>query len=128
MVRLPKILSLLDLSLFNNGLVGTIPALGGLTALRQLYLFTNGLTGTIPRLSGLTALQRLDLSSNGLTGTIPALGGLTAPDRTIAHPGVGGLILRVPPGAAPLSRAPLVSDMVEGNSSSRALRPLAPML
>ena len=68
------------LSLFGNGLSGTLPpALGQLAQLQGLHLQINELRGGIPaELAGLTNLLELDLGVNRLSGEIPVeLGGLT---------------------------------------------------
>ena len=67
-----------EIDLYNNHLVGTLPSLSGLTALRAFSVDHNQLTGSIPSLSGLTALQCFDVANNQLTGPIPSLSGLTA--------------------------------------------------
>ena len=63
-----------SLSLFGNGLTGTIGAeLGVLTRLTELELGGNQLTGTLPsQLGNLANLQALELGGNQLTGTIPS--------------------------------------------------------
>ena len=69
-----------ELSLYDNGLNGKIPAeLGSLSNLERLSLFDNGLSGEIPpELGSLSNLKRLDLYNNGLSGEIPAeLGSLS---------------------------------------------------
>ena len=95
--------SVVGLSLFRNGLSGTLPAaLGDLTSLETLTLSRNSFSGGIPpelgslanlellqisrgglsggippELGNLASLTNLSLSSNGLSGSIPAaLGGL----------------------------------------------------
>ena len=64
----------IDLSLPDNGLKGTLPAqLAQLTGLTALTLQDNQLTGEIPAELGLlSGLNRLDLGNNNLTGGIPA--------------------------------------------------------
>ena len=57
------------LDLYNNGLIGTIPALDELSVLQRLTLYSNELTATIPALDRLTALQQLYLYNNSLTAT-----------------------------------------------------------
>lgn len=61
------------IDLYNNNLVGTIPAaLGNLAALESLVLSYNQLTGGIPAsLGNLTGLVGLDLMVNQLTGGVP---------------------------------------------------------
>ena len=63
----------IELNLWNNNLVGRIPAeLGDLTRLERLNLWGNGLVGQIPpELGNLTRLERLYLSDNELTDCIP---------------------------------------------------------
>ena len=65
--------NVLDLSLPNNNLVGSIPTeLGDLSALEQLNLSGNVLSGSLPiELTGITTLWELQLSANQLDGTIP---------------------------------------------------------
>ncbi len=72
-----------SLDLFNNNLIGTMPAsLGNLTSLTRLSLHTNGLTEQIPDLSNLGRLRQLYLRDNQLSGTIPAsLGNLASLSR-----------------------------------------------
>ena len=68
------------LSLFYNGLIGTLPpALGRLSRLKYLELFGNQLTGAIPsELGNLSNLDHLTLTHNQLTGAIPSeLGNLS---------------------------------------------------
>ncbi|MDE2794551.1 MAG: Ig-like domain-containing protein [Gemmatimonadota bacterium] len=70
-----------DLSLFGNGLWGTLPPeIGGLSRLASLDLRANSLTGPIPtELGNLAELEYLLLGANALTGTIPSeLGDLSA--------------------------------------------------
>eukprot|EP01059_Diplonema_ambulator_P008688 TRINITY_DN18360_c0_g1_i1.p1 TRINITY_DN18360_c0_g1~~TRINITY_DN18360_c0_g1_i1.p1 ORF type:complete len:904 (+),score=155.60 TRINITY_DN18360_c0_g1_i1:184-2712(+) len=64
---------IVELTLDNNNLVGTLPdALGGLTMLQKLSLKQNSISGTLPAaLSGLGSLQSLQLSNNKLDGPIP---------------------------------------------------------
>jgi len=64
---------LVQLSLFNNNLSGSIPPeLGNLTKLTHLSLSINNLTGPIPStLGNLLNLTTLNLSNNELTGSIP---------------------------------------------------------
>jgi hypothetical protein len=66
--------SVSNLSLWKNGLNGTIPSeLGNLSNLTYLHLGSNSLTGTIPsELGNLTKLTAIYLYSNALTGTIPS--------------------------------------------------------
>ena len=63
----------IDLRLYGNNLVGSIPAvLGNLSNLRSLYLNDNQLTGDIPaELGNLSQLEDLNLQINQLTGSIP---------------------------------------------------------
>ena len=65
----------IDLRLYGNNLVGSIPAvLGNLSNLRSLYLSDNQLTGDIPaELGNLSQLEDLNLQINQLTGSIPAV-------------------------------------------------------
>ena len=63
----------------SNRLAGTLPSLGGLTALQGFSVTSNrDLTGPIPSLAGLAALQYFIVSNNQLTGPIPAFSGLPA--------------------------------------------------
>ena len=92
------------LSLFGNGLSGTLPpALGQLTDLRRLHLQFNGLSGEIPpELAGLASLQELKLAHNHLTGEIPVeLGGLSQLQRLDL--GLNQLTGRIPPELAGLT-------------------------
>ena len=63
----------IDLRLYGNNLVGSIPAvLGNLSNLENLYLMDNRLTGDIPaELGNLSQLEDLNLQINQLTGSIP---------------------------------------------------------
>lgn len=65
------------ISLQNNGLVGSLPAIGGLTQLQIFAMDLNQLSGSLPELSGLTQLQRFLAYNNQFTGAIPSLSGLT---------------------------------------------------
>ncbi|KAA3617349.1 MAG: T9SS C-terminal target domain-containing protein [Calditrichaeota bacterium] len=58
----------------NAGITGTIPdTIGSMTNLEYLYLYNTGLSGTIPKeIGNLSALRYLYLYSNSLTGAIPA--------------------------------------------------------
>ena len=72
--------AVVDIALWSNGLVGTIPSsIGDFSALRGLALAANDLTGPIPSSIGnLGSLVSLNLQENRLTGEIPsALGSLT---------------------------------------------------
>ena len=92
------------LSLFGNGLSGTLPpALGQLTHLQTLHLQINGLGGEIPpELTGLASLQELNLAHNGLSGEIPVeLGGLSQLQRLDL--GLNQLTGRIPPELAGLT-------------------------
>jgi hypothetical protein len=60
----------------NNGLAGTLPALGALPNLNLFKVNGNSLTGAIPNLSGLP-LNVFEASDNGLTGSLPSLAGLS---------------------------------------------------
>ena len=66
--------NLRDLSLWDLGLTGPVPAwLGNLTNLEVLNLTRNALTGPVPAwLGNLTNLEVLSLSRNALTGPVPA--------------------------------------------------------
>lgn len=66
------------IELSENNLVGALPSLSGLTALKRLAVSKNRLSGNMPALTGMKALEKLDISQNQLTGGIPALDGLTA--------------------------------------------------
>ncbi|MDE0073694.1 MAG: Ig-like domain-containing protein [Gammaproteobacteria bacterium] len=73
--------SVIELRLWDNGLVGRLPPeLGALVHLEYLRLSDNGLTGAIPpELGGLSGLTHLVLDGNALSGPIPPeLGGLPA--------------------------------------------------
>lgn len=57
-----------EISLYNNNLVGEIPAaIGDITTLRRLYLGRNQITSVSAELSKLKSLEYLDLSENQLT-------------------------------------------------------------
>jgi len=72
--------TVVQLKLYNNNLVGTIPAsTGDLTGLNVLNLGWNALSGSIPgEIGNLVNLTDLNLSANQLTGAIPALTDLSA--------------------------------------------------
>ena len=70
--------NVVSIQLRSNNLVGTLPALSGLSALQTFDVFGNFLTGPIPSLTGLTALQFFLVQHNQLTGAMPSLTGLTA--------------------------------------------------
>ena len=92
------------LSLFSNGLSGTLPpALGQLTYLQRLHLQINRLSGEIPlELAGLASLQELNLAHNVLSGEIPVeLGGLSQLQRLGL--GLNQLSGRIPPELAGLT-------------------------
>ena len=92
------------LSLFSNGLSGTLPpALGQLTYLQRLHLQINRLSGVIPpELAGLASLQELNLAHNVLNGEIPVeLGGLSQLQRLGL--GLNQLSGRIPPELAGLT-------------------------
>lgn len=63
--------------LSGNNLVGTLPAITDLTALRNFYVGNNHLSGSLPTLTGLTDLVGFNAFSNQFTGPIPSLAGLT---------------------------------------------------
>jgi hypothetical protein len=78
---LPALAGLTRLQYFEasiNQLTGAIPALNTLSELRAFDAFANLLDGNIPELGGLTNLLDLDVSINQLQGQIPALTGLDA--------------------------------------------------
>jgi|GEM_PF-4321757 len=62
---------LVQLYLQNNQFTGTIPYLGGLTALQDFQFYNNQLTGNFPGLQLCTSLQTIIGSNNNLSGTIP---------------------------------------------------------
>jgi Leucine-rich repeat (LRR) protein len=69
--------NVLGVNLYQNGLSGTIPDIGGLTELTTLNLGYNQLTGNIPAsLNNLTQLTVLNLKINQLDGAIPGLSNL----------------------------------------------------
>jgi Leucine-rich repeat (LRR) protein len=70
--------ALRNFDLADNKLTGVIPPIADLTALQVFWVFKNQLTGSIPPLTGLAALQTFDVGDNKLTGGIPALTSLTA--------------------------------------------------
>lgn len=70
---------IIRVELNNNHLVGTLPSLSGLTALRGFSVTSNHeLTGSVPSLAGLTDLQYFIVSNNQLSGPIPSFSGLPA--------------------------------------------------
>jgi len=66
----------IGITLSNNNLTGTIPALSGLANLALFDAQFNHLGGTIPVLTGLSNLNYFDVRYNKLTGSIPSLSGL----------------------------------------------------
>lgn len=64
----------IDVSMQNFNLVGTLPALTGLTNLQQIDVGANRLTGAIPELAELPALVRAYFGANGFT-SLPQLTG-----------------------------------------------------
>ena len=79
-VRTDRSGRVIQLSLYSNGLTGSIPAeLATLSKLEQLYLSGNSLTGPIPtELGQLSNLRMLRLNGNKLTSGVPAeLGNLS---------------------------------------------------
>jgi Leucine-rich repeat (LRR) protein len=70
--------SLRDFEANANQFTGSLPSLAGLIALRRVWINTNQLDGTLSPLAGLSALESFDAQDNQLTGTIPSLDGLTA--------------------------------------------------
>lgn len=67
-----------EVHMYLNNLVGTLPSLSGLTLLQSFDAVDNHLTGSIPSLSDLTSLQSFDVRRNQMTGPIPSLSGLTS--------------------------------------------------
>jgi len=77
-----------DISLWNDGLFGTIPGeIALLNSLTRLVLFQNNLEGTIPTEIGLlSSLTVLSLDSNRLDGSIPTeIGPLTSLTSLALH-------------------------------------------
>jgi hypothetical protein len=78
--------SVAALLLEGNGLAGTLPQLGALTALTALHLARNALVGSVPAswAASLRALRTVTLASNALSGPLPpplaALPALTRAD------------------------------------------------
>ncbi|KAL7549090.1 hypothetical protein ACHAWF_012362, partial [Thalassiosira exigua] len=73
---MPKEVGMLEflhvLDLGNNNLEGTVgPEIGHLQHLRKLYLGNNMLSGGIEAIQWLSSLKRVNLDNNQLTGTIP---------------------------------------------------------
>ena len=66
--------NLVELSLWNNSLSGTIPDLSSLDNLEILHLDGNNLNGEIPDLSQLDRLWDINLSDNSLGGTVNSIG------------------------------------------------------
>lgn len=75
---LTALTDLIYVNVAKNQLVGSIPSLSGMAALREFYAHQNQLTGSIPSLSGLPKLSVFVVSENQLTGSIPSLSGLPA--------------------------------------------------
>ena len=67
-----------SIDLNSNNLIGSLPAISGLTALIKFRLYQNKLTGNVPSLTGLSALQQFLVGANKLTGSLPSLTGLSA--------------------------------------------------
>ena len=67
--------SLLDLRIYRNQIIGTIPPeLGNLKSLVYVRLLGNQISGTLPQsITALPALQELDVSANRISGTIPKM-------------------------------------------------------
>jgi len=65
--------NVIELDLFNNNLVGTVPqTMEQLDKLRTLKLMNNSLSGTFPDIwTEMTAMEFVDLSNNNFTGTMP---------------------------------------------------------
>lgn len=61
---------------YDPELKGNIPAISGLTQLKQFVVDFDQLSGNIPSLSNLPSLETLDLGFNQLTGSIPDLSGV----------------------------------------------------
>lgn len=65
--------ALVNLSLDNNHLMGSLPNFSNLTRLERLYLHNNNLNGTVPAwLSELKNLKELSIANNSFSGVIPA--------------------------------------------------------
>jgi len=65
--------ALVNVSLDNNHLMGSLPNLSNLTMLERLYLQNNNLNGTVPEwLSELKNLKELNIANNNFSGVIPA--------------------------------------------------------
>eukprot|EP01032_Pedospumella_encystans_P010242 gene10242-11989_t len=74
------IVSLQEISLYKNAMIGTIPeCIGDLHLLNSFDIYRNSINGTIPAILGnLTKLTQLNLEELRLTGTVPSsLGNLT---------------------------------------------------
>ncbi len=78
----------IGISLVQNGLAGTLPALSGLTQLQFFNVANNNLCGAssdttcalggaIPSLAGLSQLQAFSIDGDIFSGSIPSLAGLT---------------------------------------------------
>ena len=67
-----------SIMLNSNNLTGSLPSIGGLSALRVFQVGNNKITGSIPSISGLTALQQFIVSNNQFTGSIPSPSGLAS--------------------------------------------------
>ena len=66
--------NLVELSLWNNSLSGTIPDLSSLDNLEILHLDGNNLSGDVPDLSQLDSLWDINLKDNSLGGTVSSIG------------------------------------------------------
>ena len=78
---LPDLIAFRSLGKFNvqlNKLRGAIPSVSGLTTLVELYLDHNEFSGTVPSLDGLSSLAYFDASHNQLSGRIPAIQSLSS--------------------------------------------------
>ncbi|MFT6333871.1 MAG: hypothetical protein ACI86M_003004 [Saprospiraceae bacterium] len=66
--------NIIEVDLFNNNLVGTVPStLGELTKIRTLKLMNNDLSGTFPDIwADLDVIEFIDLSNNEFTGIMPS--------------------------------------------------------
>ena len=111
--------TVIEISLSENNLNGTIPSLAALTGLTSLELSGNSLRGAVPNVTGLTGLitldvgvnrftsvhssvwthsglRDLDISSNNLSGSIPA--GINLPALRTLNLSASGLGSGIPVG------------------------------
>jgi Leucine-rich repeat (LRR) protein len=67
-----QLTALINVSLDNNHLMGSLPNFSNLTMLERLYLQKNNFSGTVEWLSDLKNLKELNIENNNFSGVIPA--------------------------------------------------------